>query len=888
MSMKKILFVGLFAAAVLFGGCKNAVQTSGGGSGSSGNDVSYPHYSVLNTEDGEKGSSNTSKDVNPIISESRSESLDFIFNTNSLGKTTITISRLEWNQLLRNFDYFYKNENSVLAANYTYEKDGKTWSLNEVGLRLRGNTSRYRPQGKDTPSDESGHHQMNADWNEDYYNYAAKCPDTDYRQSHFKVDFEPRDDDDRKLSGCMKGVALKRMDGSCTREIFCYDLFHRYGIWTAPRASHTKVIIKFIEEDGSITTIDYGVYEMFEEVNKQSLKARDKDENKEANAWKNSKGSLWKCSGGDLSNPNVKYGVEDIRITAFDEKQNPVAFVWDAPTYDLKADKGNLSAASEEFRSFITELNALPNVKKTTDTESINKIKDFYEKWMDVDFFLKTYAVNILVGMDDDYWGNANNYYLYFTDTVSMGRKVYLIPFDYDNTLGASIMKGDGKEGIEQNPFEWGRGNNRPLMDKILQVPEFKEKFRELLLEVSSEESEWNYEDCRKRFLDWKSMVSGSLWTSDLNGNISTLGWWDSGWCPGGYYLTHEPSIYDYTRYQFKKNLGVSTQVKMILDLNGGNIDGDTSSIEVNCTGTSMDLKEIIPTVPEKKGSIFLGWTKTKDGDDYVTFISGSRNITLYARWEDVPTEYEVYKTEFDMWEETSPGKWQNIGTYDEVSMYIEAKEDGLHVKKSHDSKRITMKVKDYSTGKDLFYVENIDRCNGYGETTPINEFVYPFVEKDNIYEIKFEFSDTNYGKWHELKDIRIRAVGGRGDIYATHDGYKFNPEDLTFEFKNLEINTQDASISIWEQNAYFFENKTWGAIINVGGYNGWSQRWRRDESNPNLIQVLNYDSLTFEHKFVLLDEMPSELYAVIRFYFTDDYNLHYVCPLIEEKVYPF
>ncbi len=641
MSIKKGFLAGLFISVFVLTGCDFFVKQNGGG-----NSVSYPHHSVLNTPDGEKGSSDTSEDVNPTVSESRSESLDFIFSTESLGKTTITIDRLEWNQLLRNFDYFYKNENLVLAANYTYEKDGMVWSLNEVGLRLRGNTSRFRPQGKDYPNDQSGNHKMNDDWSKDYYFYAASCSDNDYRQSHFKVDFEPREDDDRKLSNCMKGVALKRMDGSATREIFCYDLFHRYGIWTAPRASHTKVIIKFIEEDGSETTVDYGVYEMFEEVNKQSLKARDKDENKESNAWKNSKGSLWKCAGGDLSNPNVKYGVENIRITEFDENDDPVSYVWDAPTYDLKADKGNLVAASAEFRTFITELNALPKVSNINDTEAIEAIKGFYEKWMDVDFFLKTYAVNILVGMDDDYWGNANNYYLYFTDTPGNGRKVYLIPFDYDNTLGASIA-GDKKkgtpEGIEQNPLEWGRGANRPLMDKLLQVPEYRARFRELLLEVSAEDSEWTLEKGSQRFLNWKSMVEGSLWSPNLNSFNSCLGWWDGGWHPGGYYLTHEPSLYDYTRYQFRLNLGDHNLTEITFDLNGGNIDGDTSALIVPYPGSPMDIEKLCPATPVKEGYVFRGWTKTLDGNDFEKLCYLEK---LYARWEKLEDITDLFIVE--------------------------------------------------------------------------------------------------------------------------------------------------------------------------------------------------------------------------------------------------
>ena len=60
-------------------------------------------------------------------------------------------------------------------------------------------------------------------------------------------------------------------------------------------------------------------------------------------------------------------------------------------------------------------------------------LKTFLETHMDVDQFLRAYAVNVMVGMWDDYWHGKNNYYFYFDEN----NKFYF-PFDYDNTLGTS------------------------------------------------------------------------------------------------------------------------------------------------------------------------------------------------------------------------------------------------------------------------------------------------------------------------------------------------------------------------------------------------------------------------------------------------------------------
>lgn len=509
------------------------------------------------------------KSINPNAASTRKESLDFIFNNQTLGKTTIVIRRSEWNKLCNDYRYFYKNENCVHAESYIYEKDGMKWDLKDVGFRLRGNTSRYCPQGLDNGREQN---QMNKDWNGDYYDTEG-LPNNRYRQTHFKIDFEEflDDDDELKMSNCMKGVNLKRMDASCTREIFCYDLFHRYGIWTAPRASHTTLTLKIIEDIENpkatepTSSVNYGVYEMFEEVNKQSLKARAQGENAASNAWKNNKGNLWKCANDFTMGRIGEIGVEDIRLIRQGENQpadmkkngreygSRVGYVWKQYSMDLKTNKDDFDSAAAEFRGFITELNGLPKPANENDSSAISEIKAFYEKWFDVDFFLKTYAVNILCGMDDDYWGNANNFYLYF-DTDSKGSgKVYLIPFDYDNTLGCSIKEG----GFEHDPFDWGRGANRPLMDKLFMVPEYKEKFKQLLLEVSAADSEWSFEKCSQRFLDYKAMVEPYLRSPDLTGRQGVTGWEDYTWQPGGYSLTNKSNnLFDATSMYLRINLG--------------------------------------------------------------------------------------------------------------------------------------------------------------------------------------------------------------------------------------------------------------------------------------------------------------------------------------------
>ncbi|MCR5285333.1 MAG: CotH kinase family protein [Treponema sp.] len=576
--------------------------------------------------------------LNPEISSSRSENLDFIFNNQTLGKTTITIKRSEWNKLCDNYRYFYKNENYVQAESYVYEKDGKTWTMNNVGFRLRGNTSRYVPQGIDNGNKQG---QKNAQWSDFYYKYANR-PNDDYRQSHFKVDFEEfcQKGEKQKMAGCLKGMALKRLDHSCGREIFCYDMFHKYGIWTAPRASHTRLFINILEDEGGkkVSRVNFGVYEMFEEVNSQSIKARLAGENKSPLAWTSSNGNLWKCTSALTDFSGEEMGVEDVRIL-FDEKGRPLDIVNKAYELDLKTNKKKLPEAKAQLCSFIEELNALPKLSEDNSATAVNKIKAFYEKWFDVDFFLRTYAVNILFGMDDDYWGNKNNYYLYFDSGKNGSGKVYFIPFDYDNTLGCSISDG----GFKQNPLDWGRGENRPLMDRLISLPEYREKFKSYLRQVSAEDSFWNYEKCSSQFAYWAKMVGPYLNSPDLSyEGLGVKEFNDYTWRPSGYSIMQKSNnIFDATRKAIEKNFsGKTLSLQQINNKKTEGIKVKIKFIPENAASREFYIDGLLASVIERD------WSQSRASYNFI-----SKNI-MDAEWEYPFTkdgkEYQVFVKYYD------------------------------------------------------------------------------------------------------------------------------------------------------------------------------------------------------------------------------------------------
>ena len=124
---------------------------------------------------------------------------------------------------------------------------------------------------------------------------------------------------------------------------------------------------------------------------------------------------------------------------------------------------------------------------------------------MDVDLFLKTYAVNVTLGMWDDYWSNSNNFYFYFDSDD----KFYFIPYDYDNTLGTSLLMVDS--GL-QNPLQWGKSSENPLVAKILTIPEYKTQYLKYLNDLVDKKYDLFYATySQQRILKWRSKIANYI-----------------------------------------------------------------------------------------------------------------------------------------------------------------------------------------------------------------------------------------------------------------------------------------------------------------------------------------------------------------------------------------
>ncbi|KAI9033948.1 coth protein-domain-containing protein [Phycomyces nitens] len=126
---------------------------------------------------------------------------------------------------------------------------------------------------------------------------------------------------------------------------------------------------------------------------------------------------------------------------------------------------------------------------------------EVWQKTFDTDSFLRSMALEVLVGYSDGYISMADNYYIYFEPKSS--RYIY-IPSDLDMTFGSGFM--NLSQVTSGNYSTFPGFYTRPLLNKILQVPEFESQFTDLIFEITAKL--FNPEKLEKRIDDQVEMIA--------------------------------------------------------------------------------------------------------------------------------------------------------------------------------------------------------------------------------------------------------------------------------------------------------------------------------------------------------------------------------------------
>ncbi len=313
---------------------------------------------------------------------------DRIFRENEVTEIRITLAPEDKNFLLSDANRFSE---TYVTATVTFSNSAlQNVTVNNVGVRLRGNTSR-------------GH--LKRSFKIDFQEFGGEKFLT-----HKKINLKPNVN-----------------DPSHVRELLTMKLYRQMDV-PAPRVAPSALY--FNEEY-------MGVYLMLEQIDDEFVDKR----------FGHEEGFLYKCSFGATLE-------DDGRI--FDEE-----------LYESKMNEE--SDTRNELQSFVEALNG------TTEDDFRQEIQQVFQ----VDRFIRQLAVEAVTGHWDGYSYLSNNYYLFYDDRSG---KFEFIAYDTDNTWGIDWVSRDWAT-RDLNHFH-RHGHARPLTSRILDVPEFRNRYHACLNKV--------------------------------------------------------------------------------------------------------------------------------------------------------------------------------------------------------------------------------------------------------------------------------------------------------------------------------------------------------------------------------------------------------------------
>ena len=349
-----------------------------------------------------------------------------LFDEDATVSVNLMMSDAEWKKLDADYTRFAamggKSPIYRMATSVTVDIESDVGNYycyyNEVGVRMKGNTSRHNFYGN------------NGIYNAIHMKLSLKETFDDVDDGYTAAELKDWKGDDaarafrkNRTLGGMEKIDLKynsTADETYIRELYAMKMFRENGIY-APKIT----LCKLTAPNSGASNL--GVYRIHEPIDEQFIVRRRIDGNEV--------GDLWKCTwgrsstGADMTADNM-----DANIGVEDELKNEF-YAYDKKT-NKKKDKVTGKRDFSSMKNFLT---------------AINESDPDFERYIDTDYFAKFEAVNYILGNPDCIRNHANNYYVYFRKSDG---KAIIIPYDYDRCLGSKQWDCyNGMSGSEITPF---------------------------------------------------------------------------------------------------------------------------------------------------------------------------------------------------------------------------------------------------------------------------------------------------------------------------------------------------------------------------------------------------------------------------------------------------
>ena len=343
------------------------------------------------SENVDKKALNIDKDKLPYSQE---EIFEQLFDINNYIEINLDISDEELLKIQKDYEEYsergskspiYRQAN--LQITIKTDKDENTYLIEDVGVRMKGNTSRT-----DFYSEEEGQ----------------------YNLIHYKIDFQETFDEEKyydepidwseteegrnarkdRTFATLENIEVrwnKCDDSTYIREYMAYEFYREMGLL----AQHSNLA------SVDVAGVHQGVFMIYEPIDKVFIQKYVAEEDQGGDLYK----AGWTRNGANLT-ARASVGIEDEDSGRF-------------YNYDLKTNKKN--SKGEIMKNLISKLG-----NKSISKEEIAEL-------VDMDYFVKYEAVSYFVGDPDDARNNYNNHYVYFLK--SSGKAIF-IPCDLDRTFG--------------------------------------------------------------------------------------------------------------------------------------------------------------------------------------------------------------------------------------------------------------------------------------------------------------------------------------------------------------------------------------------------------------------------------------------------------------------